>query len=129
MPMVDLIDETFIVAPPDAVAAAVHDPALWRELWPDLELAVFEDRGVAGLRFTVCGALAGSNELWLEPWGDGVIVHYYCRADLTRRGSATEPVSGSPRALQRRGVRATQRHARAVKAGINALKDRLEADR
>lgn len=129
VPMVDLIDETFVVAAPADVAAALHDPQLWRRLWPGLDLVVFQDRGVQGLRFTVTGELVGTSELWVEAYGDGAIVHYYCRCDVTRRGSDTEPITGTPRRLARTALEQTRRHAIATKAGINALKDRLEAGR
>lgn len=119
MPLVDLVDETFVVADPLEVAAAAHDPGRWRRWWPDLELTVFMDRGVAGLRWSVTGALVGSSELWLEPFGDGVVVHYYLRADPVGRAD------GSPRLADR--VR--RRHALAWKRSVNALKDELEGDR
>ena len=125
MPQVDVIDETFVVAPPATVAAALRDPALWRRLFPDLDVTVHMDRGDEGVRCTVTGALVGSNEFWVEPWGDGAIVHYYLRADVTRRGSDTEPVVVSPR----RAVRVRSAHCVRLKAGLNALKDRLEAGR
>lgn len=127
--MVDLIDETFIVAEPAAVAAALHDEKLWRHLFPGLELTVFMDRGDQGLRFTVTGALVGSSEFWVEPWGDGAIVHYYLRADITRRRSDTERIGGDPRAVVRRSVRVRARHVYRVKAGLNRLKDQLEDGR
>lgn len=127
--MVDLIDETFVVAAPPRVAAALHDPALWRRLWPGLDLVVFQDRGDHGLRFTVTGELVGTSEFWVEPYADGAVVHYYCRCDVTRRGSATEPVTGSPRRLLRTKLRAMRAHATATKAGLNQLKDELEASR
>ncbi len=129
MPLVDVIDETFVVAAPGVVADALRDPALWRRLFPDLDLTVFQDRGDAGVRLSVTGALVGSNEFWVEPWGDGVIVHYYLRADPTRRGSATEAVTGDPRRLARRAVRVRTAHCRRLKAGLNEVKDRLEAGR
>lgn len=125
MASVDLVNETFIVATPAAVAARIHDPALWRRWWPDLELTVFADRLEAGLRWTVTGALVGSAELWLEPWGDGVIVHHYLRADPTRPGSGTEAVRRRPRQLDR--LRRAQ--AMRSKRHILALKDELEAGR
>lgn len=121
----DLVDEVFVVAEPAVVAAAVHDPALWRRWWPDLELTVFQDRGAAGLRFTVTGAMVGTSELWLEPWGDGVVVHSYLRANPTRRGSATEPRKLGPW----RARREARRRALAVKSAVNALKDELERGR
>lgn len=127
--MVDLIDETFVVAAPPVVAAALRDPALWQRLWPGLEHTVFEDRGDKGVRLTVTGELVGSSEFWVEPWGDGALVHYYLRADMTRRGSETEPVPGPPGRLVRRAIRARSRHSRALKRGLNEVKDRLEAGR
>lgn len=129
MPMVDVIDETFVVAEPATVAAALHDEGLWRAMFPGLELTVFMDRGDQGLRFSVTGTMVGSNEFWVEPWGDGAIVHYYLRADLTRRGSGTEPRRGDARRLVRRSVRARARHCALVKRHLNELKDRLEAGR
>lgn len=115
MPTVDLIDETYVVAAPEAVAAAVHDPTRWRQWWPDLALTVFMDRGLDGIRWSVSGALNGSLELWLERVGDGVLVHHYLRADPSR------PVR-SPDRLRRR-------HALAWKRSVNALKDELEQGR
>jgi len=70
--MVDLIDETFVVAPAARVAALVRDPARWRAWWPD-----FATQGVPGPRRCRGAmdrhwpALSGSTELWIEPWGDG----------------------------------------------------------
>ncbi len=117
--MVDVIDETFVVAEPAAIAAALHAPALWRELFPGLDLSVFQDRGEAGIRFTVTGDLVGSSEFWVEPWGDGAVVHHYLRADL----------ADPPRSPGRAAVRARTRYCVRLKAGLNALKDRLEAGR
>lgn len=127
--MVDVIDETFVVAEPAAVAAALADPAVWPQLWPGLELTVFQDRGAQGIRFSVTGTLVGTSEFWVEPWGDGALVHYYLRADLTRRGSATEPRTGPAPALVRQAIKARNRHCAHLKAGLNVLKDRLEAGR
>jgi hypothetical protein len=122
MPQVDVIDETFVVAPPGVVAAALKNLELWRLLFPGLELTVFMDRGDEGVRCTVTGGLVGSNEFWVEPWGDGAIVHYYLRADVTRRGSDTEPRKVSAR----RAVKVRTAHCVRLKAGLNALKDELE---
>ena len=114
----DLVDDTFVVARPEVVAAVVHDPGRWREWWPDLRLAVFMDRGLQGLRWSVTGALVGSCELWLEPFGDGVVVHHYLRVDLPSGG-------GSPRQADR----LRRRRAVAWKVAVNALKDELEGGR
>jgi hypothetical protein len=129
MSLVDLIDETYVVAPPAAVAARLREPALWRRWWPELDLVVFQDRGAQGVRWTVTGALVGTSEVWLEPVGDGTLLHYYLRADPTRRGSATEPIAGPPARLARLGRRTARRHALALKRRVNALKDELERGR
>jgi hypothetical protein len=86
-PPVDLVDETFIVADRTLLARQISDPALWLEWWPDLRLSVVTDRGLDGIRWSVSGALSGTAEIWLEPWQDGVIVHWFLRAGLPPRGS------------------------------------------
>jgi hypothetical protein len=127
--MVDLIDETFVVAEPAAVAAALAEPALWERLWPGLDPVVFQDRADKGIRLSITGDLVGSCEFWVEPWGDGAIVHYYLRADITRRGSRTDPITASGPRLWRRAIKVRTKHASRVKAGLNEVKDRLEAGR
>ena len=82
VPAVDIVDETFLVAPPETVAAVFADPASWRRYWPDLVLSVYADRGAEGIRWTVRGALVGTMEVWLEPVLDGTLLHYFLRADL-----------------------------------------------
>lgn len=81
MPAVDIVDETFLVAPPKVVASLFADPACWRRYWPDLTLSVYLDRGDEGLRWTVRGALVGTMEVWLEPMLDGTLLHYFLRAE------------------------------------------------
>jgi hypothetical protein len=130
VPSIDLVDETFVVADPAVLAAIVADSGRWRVWWPDLELAVFMDRGRDGVRWTVTGSLVGSSEIWLQAYDDGVIVHYYLRADPTVPGSRTEArvVGDSPRA--RRSTDALRRRrAVAWKRIIWALKDELEVGR
>ena len=125
MPNVDLADETFVVADPRRVADVVADRAQWARWWPELELTVFQDRGEKGIRWTTTGALVGSCEIWVEPWGDGAIVHYYLRADPTCRGSASRA-----RALShRQRIVATRRWAVRTRASMNTLKDVLEGGR
>jgi hypothetical protein len=123
------MDETFVVADVSVLAARLRDPALVRRAWPGLDLVVFMDRGDAGIRWTVTGDLVGSCEIWLEPYGDGVIVHYFLRADPTRRGSRTEPRTGEPRSLQRQAIRIGREHATRWKAVLHRLKDELESGR
>lgn len=81
MPSVDVVDETFLVVPPAAVAAVFSDRSNWSRFWPDLRLSVYVDRGEAGIRWTVRGALTGTMEVWLEPVLDGTLLHYFLRAD------------------------------------------------
>src|SRR5690606_23460328 len=80
MPLVDLVDETFLVVSPARLAAEFADPASWARWWPTLSLEVAEDRGRKGVRWRVTGGsagLRGSSEVWLEPFRDGTIVHFY----------------------------------------------------
>ncbi|TWP48920.1 polyketide cyclase / dehydrase and lipid transport [Lentzea tibetensis] len=112
MPSVDVVDETFLAVPPTVVAAAFAAPSSWRTYWPDLDLDVYADRGVEGLRWTVRGALVGTMEVWLEPVLDGTVVHYFLRADLAQSdgGSLSEL---TPRQAQRE-VRRRQIAAKTV---------------
>jgi hypothetical protein len=116
---VDVVDETFLAVPPERLAPEFADPARWRDLWPDLALQVFADRGPKGVRWSVVGdAWLGSMEVWLEAMGDGTVLHYFLRVD---------PAEGTlaRRAATREGIR----RQRAAKAVAFALKDRLEAGR
>ena len=54
-------------------------------------------------------------EIWLEPWGDGVVVHWYLRAEPAR--------------VARRPERERAQRVRRWKEQVHALKDRLEAGR
>ncbi|HSI92638.1 MAG TPA: polyketide cyclase / dehydrase and lipid transport [Jiangellaceae bacterium] len=115
-PAIDVIDESFVVADPALLAARFADPGLWRAWWPDLELTVARDRGPKGIRWAVRGALTGSAEVWLEPWRDGVIVHWYLRADPAGR-------------TVRRAERLRRAYLLDYKRRIHALKDELEQER
>jgi hypothetical protein len=95
MHVVDLVDETFVAAPVERLAAVVADPARWAAWWPGRQLEVFLDRGLKGQRWAVAGDLVGSAEIWIEAYRDGAILHYYLRADP----SAAEHVG--PRAADR----------------------------
>lgn len=123
MPSVDVVDETFLAVPPRRVAAELAGPARWRALWPDLDLEVVTDRGPAGVRWTVTGALVGSMEVWLEPVLDGTVLHYFLRADPP--GPDGLPAPAAPR----RGAAEARRRQRRAKAVAFGLKARLEAGR
>lgn len=130
MPGVDLVDETFIVAPPEVVAPVVADPRRWRTWWPDLDLTVFMDRADRGIRWSVSGRMIGSCEIWLEAVDDGTLVHHYLRvepADPTRPG-ASRPFPDTP-AGWRQAARQRDGYARSWKEHVWALKDELEGDR
>lgn len=123
MSSVDVMDQTFLAAPPELVAAEFVTPAQWRILWPDLHLEVITHRGAKGVRWTVAGALVGSMEVWLEPVLDGTVLHYFLRADPVGRDG--QPVPATPR----RAAAQNRVRQRAAKAIAFALKDRLEAGR
>lgn len=129
MPLVDVVDETFVVAAPGVLARRLADPVLWRHWWPRLTLTVFMDRGLEGLRWSVTGELVGSAEVWLEPHADGVIVHFYLRADPTVPGSEVEPPTTVTPRRRRRAARLAESYRLEVKQRVNALKDELEAGR
>jgi hypothetical protein len=119
VPQVDVIDEHFLVAAPGVVGALLRDPDRCRVWWPDLRLQVFADRGDEGVRWNVRGALVGSMEVWLEAFGDGVIAHYYLRADP----------AGRPYDDPRRALAEVHRRQRAAKRVFWRLKDELELGR
>ncbi|HRY10291.1 MAG: polyketide cyclase / dehydrase and lipid transport [Actinobacteria bacterium] len=125
---VDLVDETFVVVEPHTLAAIVADPAKWTQWWPDLQLAVFMDRGVLGQRWSMTGALVGSLEIWIEPVADGCIVHHYLRGEPSADGRTPDPWPDTP-AGWRRAAKERARRAKAWKRTIWALKRDLEGDR
>jgi hypothetical protein len=129
VPAVDLVDETFVVADRESLAMIVADPQRWRDWWPDLELTVFMDRGLDGIRWSVTGASVGSLEIWLEVVGDGVLVHHYARLDPVVRATGRPRPLPSDAAGWRRAARARAKHATAWKRDVWALKDELEAGR
>jgi len=100
VPAVDVIDETFLAVPQSTVKAAFADPRAWRRFWPDLDLAVYADRGDEGVRWTVRGALVGTMEVWLEPVLDGTVLHYFLRADFPPGGGHAKPVKEAQRRQQ-----------------------------
>lgn len=123
MPSVDVADRTFLTVPAAVLAAEFADPARWPQLWPDLSLQVAADRGVAGIRWTVRGALVGSMEVWLEPVLDGTVLHYFLRADPPDRAGRPRPTTA------RDGAARARRRRLAAKAWALELKQRLEAGR
>jgi hypothetical protein len=127
---VDLVDETYVVVERGRLAAVIADPSRWRQWWPSLDLTVFMDRGLDGIRWSITGELIGSAEIWLEVYGDGVLVHYYLRGEPTVPGSATTARSLPDSARGRRELdRLRRHHAIAWKRVVWSLKDEMEGDR
>lgn len=127
---VDLVDETYVVVERGRLAAVIADPSRWRQWWPSLDLTVFMDRGLDGIRWSITGELIGSAEIWLEVYGDGVLVHYYLRGEPTVPGSATTARSLPDSACGRRELdRLRRHHAIAWKRVVWSLKDEMEGDR
>jgi hypothetical protein len=60
------------------------------------------------------GDLVGRAEWWLEPFKDGTIVHYYLDVEKGPRARGRMPTI-------------VRRHRWAIRRGVNALKDVLEA--
>lgn len=104
-----LADDTFMAVPPEHVAVVVADSRQWARWWPDLRMRVTRDRGIEGVQWEVSGALHGTAEIWLEPVGDGTVVHFYLRAPMVER--------------------ARRRRTLAWKTDIHAVKDALEDGR
>ncbi len=112
----DVVDATFLAVAPAEVARAMASPSRWRRWWPDLVLHLHDDRGPAGLRWRVTGAVMGSMEVWLEPVLDGTVLHYFLRAQMADAPDRTLAGAGRKRRL-------------AAKAMAFELKAELEASR
>ena len=118
---IQVADETFVAAAPEAVGAAVGERASWRRSFPDLLLQVIEDRADKGVRWTVTGPLTGTMEIWLEPMLDGVLLHYFLHA---------EPAEATARDLEKMDLPGmTHRRRVAGKRMAFEVKNRLEAGR
>ncbi len=120
MPVVDIIDELFIVADPAQVRTVVCDASRWAGWLPGLTFTPYQDRGRRGIRWYVSGALSGTAEVWLEEHGDGTIVHAYLRVD---------PPPADPQRLRRSRRRVQSRYVLVLKRRLNETKDLLEGDR
>ncbi|ORB27581.1 SRPBCC family protein [Mycolicibacterium parafortuitum] len=104
MNSIQIADETFIAADPVEVGAVVADRSRWSRWWPDLRLEVVEDRGEAGQRWKVTGALTGTMEVWLEKVLDGVVLHYFLHAEPSGASAAELAKMNLPKMNHRRRV-------------------------
>ncbi|MGH3796356.1 MAG: polyketide cyclase / dehydrase and lipid transport [Pseudonocardiaceae bacterium] len=131
MTAVDVVDETWFAVPARILAAVFAQRERWPQIWPDLRLEVFADRGEQGIRWTVTGALVGSMEVWLEaldPCGapgaeSGTVLHYFLRADIAGPQGLAQPTSS------RRARTETARRHRAARRFALTLKRHLETGR
>jgi hypothetical protein len=118
MAQLELIDRTWIRANPGRVAARVARSDAGLSWCPGVAVVVTEDRGELGRRWQIAAdqPVRGSAEIWLEAMYDGVVLHYFFRADR---------VAGpwSRRALGRE----RDRRRRQARRAFWALKDELEA--
>lgn len=137
MPLVDVVDDTFLRAPRRDVRGRTG--TVWASWLPDLALVVTEDRGEEGLRWSARSApggrrrpapLEGSAEVWLEEVAGGTVAHLYVRLDPA--GGTVRPDPG-PRGVQaradRRARRLPDRLRRTWKRGLHGWKDGQEGDR
>ncbi len=117
MSLPQIADETFVSAPLVAVRRAVCDERTWARWFPRLRLRCVRDRGREGKRWELGGELAGTAEIWLELFGDGVIVHAYLRPESTvERG-------------RRAQLRLVGAYGLSLKAHLREVKDELELGR
>lgn len=125
-PVIDIVDSTWLGAPPAAVAPMVAEPGSWRRWWPGLTLRVGEVRADKGVRWFVDAvvesgscALSGSAEVWLEPTCGGTVAHFFLRVD---------PAPGcvlTPRVRER----VVEVYRQRTKVAFWALGDQLDPDR
>jgi len=133
-------DELFIHASPEAVQRRLlglsEDASWWPGAragggygWVTLDVPIGLHRGRMKMKASIPssrewegftwsleeGELAGRAEWWLESFKDGTIVHYFL--DVER----------GPGARGRRLPTSVKRHRWAIRRGLNALKDLLEA--
>jgi hypothetical protein len=113
---VDVADDTFVRADPAVLRALLDVVGAAPLLWPHLRVTLTRDRGAKGAKYAVAGPIVGDLEVWLEPWGDGVLVHHYLRGTV-RPGERVD------------GAAAARAHTLAWKRVIHEVKDVLEERR
>jgi hypothetical protein len=122
-PQIHLIDETWIDAPVDKLAAVVANPDRWWLWWPTLDLTVARDRGGKGIQWVAVSRagvrpkLSGTVEIWLEPLRSGAVLHHFVRLDPIEAGQLS----------RRSRLVTTRRLAWHAKRVFWALKDELES--
>lgn len=112
MPLLDVIDQTFVVAPASVLRPQLCDERMWAGA--GIVATVREDRRLLGVRWDVCGAVRGTSEIWLEQAHGGTLVHLFLQADPVRATSSS---------------RAHRRHVAPVKRWILSVKRRHDMHR
>lgn len=112
VPLVDIVDETYVRAAPHVVRAELDAPGVLDGLWPGLHREVVQDRGAKGVRWRVQGDVVGRMEIWLEAGHGGTIVHHFVHGERHGGPWRWETV-----------------HRRRWKCGVHDIKDRLEGRR
>ncbi len=112
---VDVADDTFVRADPAVLRALLDVDGAASVLWPHLIVTMTRDRGAKGAKYGVAGPVDGDMEVWLEPWGGGVLVHHYLHGRVTGGRLA--------------GRAAARAHTLAWKRVIHEVKDVLEERR
>ena len=121
MAQLEIVDRTWIAAPPSRVASALADPRDWAIWWPRLRLVVREQRGVRGVRWTVTAPedhASGTMEIWVQACFEGAVVHYFLRLD------PRSPGDGEWRPRRRRRLRL--RYSVRTRRLLWTIKDQLE---
>jgi hypothetical protein len=126
---VDIMDEAFVYAEPAELARLLRDADAPRRWWPRLRPVVVQDRGDEGVRWSLSGELVGSGEVWLQREREGVRVHFFVRAEPTRRGDDGSRPRPAGWLATRRAARLTRRYQVGFKRAVWAVKDELEAGR
>jgi len=117
----------------DGPWAAAHGRVQSVVLWPPgrrrppqrYTVRLTEERPGLGVRLRYCGDLDGEAEFYYLDEPSGCVVHYLVRAEAGPEAPAARQVAQpAPQA-----ARVTADHRAAARAGLNALKDRLEAGR
>lgn len=99
MPLLDIVDSTFIVAPASELRTILCDETRWHAL--GMPVSCYDDRGVRGKRWKLERTLTGTAEVWLEEAYGGVIVHCFVQADPVGRQSGAALRRGLARPLKR----------------------------
>ncbi|PJJ56061.1 hypothetical protein CLV56_0265 [Mumia flava] len=119
MPLVDVVDQTYVAVGPERLRARLCDEvALAAVLGPGLAVRCFEDRGRRGKRWRLSGALDGTAEVWLEELAEGTVVHVFVQADPSR----------SPRSARARR-RVEERYHQALSRWVTSVRDELDGSR